>query len=83
MHNSSLRQKTILYGCEPHKVGDGVCTKECRHDNTGQDGGDCDVIHSECRAEQIGDGVCDEECNRYRHETGVGQVWGGYETGMR
>ena len=65
LRNSSLRQKTILYGCEPSKVGNGVCNPQCRHVMTGQDGGDCDVTQTECSLEQRGDGSCDQGCNRY------------------
>ena len=42
IRNSSLRLKTIIFGCDSSKVGNGRCNEECRHERTGNDGGDCD-----------------------------------------
>ena len=42
IRNSSLRLKTIIFGCDSSKVGNGRCNKECQHERTGNDGGDCD-----------------------------------------
>ncbi len=42
MNDTSLRLKTIIFGCGSEKVGNGRCNEECRHERTGNDGGDCD-----------------------------------------
>ena len=67
IRNSTLRARTILFGCEPRKVGNGRCNPECRHLKTGNDGGDCDLIRMVCDPANIGDGKCDIECNRKYH----------------
>ena len=41
--NSSLRLKAVILGCDSDKVGNGRCNEECRHERTGNDGGDCDA----------------------------------------
>ncbi|XP_077986925.1 pappalysin-1-like [Glandiceps talaboti] len=65
--DSLLRSRTILFGCGSDKIGNGRCNHECRHERTGDDGGDCDVIKYTCEKSKIGDGHCDEECNRGYH----------------
>ena len=58
IRNSSLRLKTIIFGCDSSKVGNSRCNEECRHERTGNDGGDCDerqVQYFKCLLEfQIG-----------------------------
>ena len=65
--NSTLRNRVIMFDCVPYKIGDGFCDKECGHSTTGNDGGDCDKVHSECLQELLGNGVCDSECNKVYH----------------
>lgn len=67
VRNSSLRQRTILLHCRPEKVGNGMCNPECRHERTGNDGGDCDEVATLCEIDNIGNGVCDSSCNRMTH----------------
>ena len=68
IHNASLRNHKIFYGCEASRVGDGFCDAECEHELTGNDGGDCDDTPPFCLNASIGNGVCDEECNRRVYE---------------
>ncbi|KAM9378975.1 pappalysin-2 [Phaethornis superciliosus] len=62
VHNSSLRHRTILLGCEPSKVGNERCDPECEHPLTGYDGGDC-RRPGRCFSWKRRDGVCHMECN--------------------
>ncbi|VDK23392.1 unnamed protein product [Anisakis simplex] len=39
--NTSLRRKTIVFGCRSSLIGNNRCDIECRHPITGDDGGDC------------------------------------------
>ena len=64
VRNETLHDHKILYGCKPDRVGDGSCDEECRHELTGNDGGDCDDVTPVCEGERIGDRVCDADCNR-------------------
>uniref|UniRef100_A0A8C5X7M1 Pappalysin 2 n=1 Tax=Malurus cyaneus samueli TaxID=2593467 RepID=A0A8C5X7M1_9PASS len=62
VHNSSLRRRTVLLGCEPSKVGNERCDPECEHPLTGYDGGDC-RRPGRCFSWKRRDGVCHMECN--------------------
>uniref|UniRef100_A0A915PK42 Peptidase M43 pregnancy-associated plasma-A domain-containing protein n=1 Tax=Setaria digitata TaxID=48799 RepID=A0A915PK42_9BILA len=50
IRNTSLRRKTIVFGCQSSAIGNKRCDIECRHAITGDDGGDCKI-------------QCDLECN--------------------
>ena len=63
VENDTLMEKTVLFGCDPVKVGDGYCNSECLHVHTAWDGGDCDHHPVHCPQDDIGDGFCDSECN--------------------
>ncbi|XP_068095730.1 pappalysin-2 [Hyperolius riggenbachi] len=65
IHNSSLRNRAVLPGCEPGKVGNEHCDPECKHPLTGYDGGDCGFFRP-CSPRKKGDGVCHLECNTGR-----------------
>ncbi|KAG8555398.1 hypothetical protein GDO81_017692 [Engystomops pustulosus] len=65
MHNSSLRNRVVLPGCEPGRVGNEQCDPECKHPLTGYDGGDCGFFRP-CSSSKKGDGVCHLECNTAR-----------------
>ncbi|CAH1270963.1 PAPPA [Branchiostoma lanceolatum] len=67
IYNTSLRRTTIISDCEPSMVGNGVCNPDCKHEVTGNDGGDCDELEQQCQVEMIGDGTCDTSCNRVYH----------------
>lgn len=62
VHNSSLRRRAVLLGCEPSKVGNERCDPECEHPLTGYDGGDCRRT-GRCFSWKRRDGVCHMECN--------------------
>uniref|UniRef100_A0A8C5JJY2 Pappalysin 2 n=1 Tax=Junco hyemalis TaxID=40217 RepID=A0A8C5JJY2_JUNHY len=62
VHNSSLRRRAVLLGCEPSKVGNERCDPECEHPLTGYDGGDC-RRPGRCFSWKRRDGVCHMECN--------------------
>ncbi|XP_025895630.1 pappalysin-2 [Nothoprocta perdicaria] len=62
VRNSSLRQRTVLLGCEPSKIGNDHCDPECEHPLTGYDGGDC-RRSGRCFSWKRRDGVCHMECN--------------------
>ncbi|KFO60979.1 Pappalysin-2, partial [Corvus brachyrhynchos] len=62
VHNSSLRRRAVLLGCEPSKVGNERCDPECEHPLTGYDGGDC-RRPGRCFSWKRRDGVCHVECN--------------------
>ncbi|KAL2301440.1 hypothetical protein Nmel_010826 [Mimus melanotis] len=62
VHNSSLRRRAVLLGCEPSKVGNERCDPECEHPLTGYDGGDCRRL-GRCFSWKRRDGVCHMECN--------------------
>ncbi|XP_070533029.1 pappalysin-1-like [Ptychodera flava] len=65
--NSSLQSRTILFDCTADTIGDGRCDDQCKHGQTGNDGGDCDTKKTTCQKAQMGNGHCDDECNRYYH----------------
>ncbi|KAM4642162.1 pappalysin-2 [Discoglossus pictus] len=67
IHNSSLRNRAVLPGCEPGRVGNEHCDPECRHPLTGYDGGDCG-LHRPCSPRKRGDGICHPECNTARDD---------------
>ncbi|XP_018430591.1 PREDICTED: pappalysin-2 [Nanorana parkeri] len=67
VHNSSLRNRVVLPGCEPGKVGNDQCDPECKHLLTGNDGGDCEFFRP-CNSRKKGDGVCHFECNTARDD---------------
>ncbi|XP_078604177.1 pappalysin-1-like isoform X2 [Branchiostoma floridae x Branchiostoma japonicum] len=67
IYNTSLRRTTIISDCEPSMVGNGVCNPDCKHEVTGNDGGDCDELEQQCQVEMVGDGTCDTSCNRVYH----------------
>uniref|UniRef100_A0A8C3XI38 Pappalysin 2 n=1 Tax=Cyanoderma ruficeps TaxID=181631 RepID=A0A8C3XI38_9PASS len=62
VHNSSLRRRAVLLGCEPSKVGNERCDPECEHPLTGYDGGDCQRT-GRCFSWKRRDGICHMECN--------------------
>lgn len=66
IRNTSLRRRTVAYNCEADKIGDGHCNAEyCRHNITGNDGGDCDEHQTMCDPKKRGNGKCDPECNKF------------------
>jgi len=65
--NSSFADKVIMFDCAPFLIGNGHCDPECAHSTTGNDGGDCDHVKSECLLELLGNGVCNPECNKGYH----------------
>ncbi|XP_077309317.1 pappalysin-2 [Lithobates pipiens] len=67
IHNSSLRNRVVLPGCEPGKVGNDQCDPECKHLLTGYDGGDCGFFRP-CSSRKKGDGICHLECNTARDD---------------
>lgn len=67
IHNSSLRNRVVLPGCEPGRVGNYQCDPECKHPLTGYDGGDCGFFRP-CSFSKKGDGVCHLECNTARDD---------------
>ncbi|XP_063284309.1 pappalysin-2 [Pelobates fuscus] len=67
IHNSTLRNRVVLPGCEPGRVGNDLCDPECRHPLTGYDGGDCKSFRP-CSPRKKGDGVCHLECNTARDD---------------
>ncbi|KAM9324715.1 pappalysin-2 [Gastrophryne carolinensis] len=67
IHNSSLRNRVVLPGCEPGRVGNEQCDPECKHPLTGYDGGDCG-FYRPCSSRKKGDGVCHLECNTARDD---------------
>lgn len=73
IRNTSLRRRTVTYMCEAGKIGDTVCNREhCKHDITGNDGGDCDKYKTRCDPRKSGNGVCDPECNKYYNAWDLG-----------
>ncbi|XP_011359585.1 pappalysin-2 [Pteropus vampyrus] len=62
VHNSTLRLRVVLVGCEPGKIGNDHCDPECEHPLTGYDGGDC-RLHGRCHSWSRRDGLCHVECN--------------------
>ncbi|XP_064650054.1 pappalysin-1-like [Lineus longissimus] len=67
IRNTSLRQRTILFGCDPDKVGNDACNPACRHPRTGEDGGDCDITMTPCDPSKFQNGHCDPDCNKKYH----------------
>ncbi|KAM4722913.1 pappalysin-2 [Rhinophrynus dorsalis] len=67
IHNSTLRNRAVLPGCEPGRVGNEQCDPECRHPLTGYDGGDCGMYRP-CNPRKRGDGICHAECNTARDD---------------
>ncbi|MEE6495991.1 hypothetical protein FKM82_002197 [Ascaphus truei] len=67
VRNSSLRNRAVLPGCEPGRVGNEHCDLECRHPLTGYDGGDCGPTRP-CNPRKRGDGICNPECNTARDD---------------
>lgn len=65
--NTSLLQKVLMFDCHPNQIGDGHCDQECAHSTTGNDGGDCDHVTSECKKALLGNGQCNAECNKAYH----------------
>nr|XP_006817135.1 PREDICTED: pappalysin-1-like [Saccoglossus kowalevskii] len=67
--NTALRRRAITYGCDISNVGNGVCDDECRHERTGNDGGDCDEesLKGKCEASKQSNGKCDSDCNNAYH----------------
>ena len=66
--NSLLRNSKILFSCEANMIGNGICEKECQHQLTGNDGGDCDNEYTECDDSKMGNNHCDMECNKKYYE---------------
>ncbi|XP_075038287.1 pappalysin-2 isoform X2 [Mixophyes fleayi] len=62
IQNSTLRNRVVLPGCEPGRIGNDQCDPECKHPLTGYDGGDCGFFRP-CSSRKKGDGVCHLECN--------------------
>eukprot|EP00079_Xenopus_tropicalis_P008425 XP_002931515.3 PREDICTED: pappalysin-2 [Xenopus tropicalis] len=80
IHNSSLRNRAVLPGCEPGRVGNEHCDPECRHPLTGFDGGDCG-LYRPCNPRKRGDGVCHPECNTARDDYDDGDCCPTQESG--
>uniref|UniRef100_A0A8R1TRF8 Peptidase_M43 domain-containing protein n=2 Tax=Onchocerca TaxID=6281 RepID=A0A8R1TRF8_ONCVO len=62
IQNTSLRRKTIVFGCQSSAIGNKRCDIECRHAITGDDGGDC-KIQAKCEKWMLGNNHCELECN--------------------
>ncbi|EFO20124.2 hypothetical protein LOAG_08369 [Loa loa] len=62
IRNTSLRRKTIVFGCQSSAIGNKRCDIECRHAITGDDGGDC-KIQDKCEKWMLGNKQCELECN--------------------
>lgn len=67
IRNTTLRQKTVLFACNPRNVGNAICDQECSHSRTGNDGGDCEPMLPYCDSQNIKNGRCDFECNKEYH----------------
>ncbi|XP_075689190.1 pappalysin-2 [Rhinoderma darwinii] len=80
IHNSSLRNRVVLPGCEPGRVGNDQCDPECKHPLTGYDGGDCGFFRP-CSSSKKGDGVCHLECNTARDDYDDGDCCPSKESG--
>ncbi|XP_069593904.1 pappalysin-2 [Ranitomeya imitator] len=80
IHNSSLRNRVVLPGCEPGRVGNNQCDPECKHPLTGYDGGDCGFFRP-CSSSKKGDGVCHLECNTARDDYDDGDCCPNKESG--
>ncbi|XP_060564363.1 LOW QUALITY PROTEIN: pappalysin-2-like [Ruditapes philippinarum] len=65
--NTTLLQKVFMFDCHPYQIGDGYCDQVCAHSTTGNDGGDCDHVTSECKKDLLGNGECNSECNKAYH----------------
>jgi pappalysin-1 len=76
IRNTSLRSRTVLFGCDPDKVADGLCQLECNHTATGYDGGDCHDIMATCDPDDVANGVCDVTCNTVYEEWDGGDCCG-------
>ncbi|CAH1782730.1 unnamed protein product [Owenia fusiformis] len=63
VRNTSLRQRTVLFGCLPDHVGDDKCHPECNIAITGYDGGDCREDTGVCDPATVGNMQCDDSCN--------------------
>ncbi|XP_013400123.1 pappalysin-1-like [Lingula anatina] len=63
--SSSMRKRKVLRECDPAKIGDNKCDRNCNFTTTGYDGGDC--LSLPCDQEQIGNHYCDLNCNQYRY----------------
>lgn len=65
VRDTSLRKKTVLIGCKPQLMGNGICDAKCAElTNTNNDGGDCDKRHRQCKIMKLGaNGRCDKHCN--------------------
>lgn len=64
IYNTTLRSHTIMFGCNPQKIGDGKCNPECQFFVTGNDGGDCNKKKSKCSTQKLENGICNPECNQ-------------------
>ncbi|EJW86679.1 hypothetical protein WUBG_02413 [Wuchereria bancrofti] len=62
IRNTSLRRKTIVFGCRSSVIGNKRCDIECRHAITGDDGGDCKT-QAKCEKWMLGNKQCELECN--------------------
>ncbi|XP_053325364.1 pappalysin-2 [Spea bombifrons] len=80
IHNSTLRTRVVLPGCEPGRVGNEHCDPECRHPLTGYDGGDCGYFRP-CNPRKKGDGICHLECNTARDDYDDGDCCPPQESG--
>ncbi|KAM3915562.1 pappalysin-2 [Leptodactylus fuscus] len=80
IRNSSLRNRVVLPGCEPGRVGNDRCDPECKHPLTGYDGGDCGFFRP-CSSSKKGDGVCHLECNTARDDYDDGDCCPSKESG--
>ncbi|XP_044157218.1 pappalysin-2 [Bufo gargarizans] len=80
IRNSSLRNRVVLPGCEPRRVGNDHCDSECKHPLTGYDGGDCGFFRP-CSSSKKGDGVCHLECNTARDDYDDGDCCPSKESG--
>lgn len=74
IRNTSLRRRTVIWHCEPEKIGDLICNSDnCMHNITGNDGGDCDQTQVICDPEKRGNGKCDPECNKFYNGWDAGE----------
>ncbi|KAG8436836.1 hypothetical protein GDO86_007790 [Hymenochirus boettgeri] len=80
IHNSSLRNRAVLPGCEPGRVGNKHCDTECSYTFTGFDGGDCG-LYGPCNPRKRGDGICHPECNTARDDYDDGDCCPTQESG--
>lgn len=61
--NTSLRKRTVMLECtDVSFVGNNKCERDCAHEQTGNDGGDCDRIKRKCDRRKIGKKEANNAC---------------------